>query len=150
MNTVGPAVRWWRSARSATVVRSKTSWIARATSPQKPCRPHRESAKHVWSVVRAEHRVELAFDRVRDLGHRDLRGRGQFRPRAPEALDQARLVQGAQLLFKESRDLLRLGDLPGGDEPTALPAHRQLDHRPHGVLELLRDLQHGLRPCRAI
>lgn len=97
----------------------------------------------------AEHRVELAFDRVRDLGHRDFGGiAGEAAPatRAPEALDQARLVQGAQLLLKESRgDLLHLGDLPGGDEPAALPAHRQLDHRPHGVLELLRDLQHGLR-----
>ena len=50
MKTVGPAVRWWRSARSATVVRSNTPSMARATSPQKPWSPQRESAKQVWSV----------------------------------------------------------------------------------------------------
>jgi hypothetical protein len=50
VKTVGPAVRWWRSARSATVVRWNTPSMALATSPQKPCSPHRESAKHVWSV----------------------------------------------------------------------------------------------------
>ena len=36
VKTVGPAVRWWRSARSATVVRWKTPSMALATSPQNP------------------------------------------------------------------------------------------------------------------
>src|SRR5207344_3113368 len=76
----------------------------------------------------------------------DLRGiLGQAAPAAgpPEALDQARLVERAELLFEEpNRDLLRLRDLACGHEGPALLAHRQLDHRPHGVLELLRDLQH--------
>ena len=47
MNWTPPFVRWWRAARSATVVRWKTPSIASATSPQKPWSPHRESAKHV-------------------------------------------------------------------------------------------------------
>ena len=66
----------------------------------------------------AEHREDLAFDRVGDLGDGDLIGlprQAASDAGAPEALDEPGLGQGSELLFEETDgDLLPLRDRAGG------------------------------------
>jgi hypothetical protein len=54
--------------------------------------------------LQAEHREQLPLDRVRDLGYRDLGGvlrQAAAAACAAEALNEAGLVQGPELLFEE-------------------------------------------------
>src|SRR4029077_14962173 len=88
----------------------------------------------VVARVEARHGVHRALDGVHDVGDPDrggVPGEPAAATCAPEALDQPRLVQGAQLLFEEPKgDVLTVGDGTGRDEGGFVlfaPAG-QLDH----------------------
>jgi hypothetical protein len=54
------------------------------------------------------------------------------------------------LLFQEPQgDLLAFRDLASRNQRRLSPTMGELDHRAHRVFQLLRDLQHRVRPLRA-
>ena len=133
----------WRAARSATVVSSKTSCTARATSAQNPCSPQRESGSTCGRTARG---------RTPDTS--DPRSRPRPAPsviwRRPAPGGTPRPPPGSSPPDRPSKSARAAAPGTGAGSAGAPRSHApararlrsaaldELDHRSHRVLELLR------------